>query len=190
MNLNPQTFHSLFPFIGLFSVCVIFGFSWLLAGFLTNRKFKRRERGRQEAHLIGETVEYVSRPFAGRYMPIALRQLLARAQQCQLELLRRSWQIENQAQLNGLIRDAVYMRDCLVKASSSPFSALEQEADRLALIAELADVEERAAAERDEADAAHQEELARISCNLDGERARIADAQKLLAALPGQASLP
>jgi hypothetical protein len=184
MNLNPQTFHSLFPFIGLFSVCVIFGFSWLLAGFLTNRKFKRRERGRQEAQLIGETVEYVSR-VAGRYMPIALRQLLARARQCQRELLRRSWQIENQAQLNGLIRDAVYMRDCLVEASSAPFSPEAQEADRLALIAELADVEARAAAERDEADAAHQEELARISCNLDGERARIADAQKLLAALRG-----
>jgi hypothetical protein len=77
------------------------------------------------------------------------------------------------------------MRDCLVTASSSPFSALEQEADRLALIAELADVEARAVTEREQADAAHQEELARISCNLDGERARIADAQKLLAAVPG-----
>lgn len=185
MNLNPQTFHSLFPFIGLFSVCVIFGFSWLLAGFLTNRKFKLRERGRKEAQLIGETVEYVSRLFAGRYMPIALCQLLARARQSQRELLRRSWQIENQAQLNGLIQDAVYMRDRLVTASSSPFSALEREADRLALIAEAADVEARAVTEREQADAAHQEELARVAGNLEGERARIADAQKLLAALPG-----
>ncbi len=185
MNLNPQTFHSFLPFIGLLSVCVIFGFSWLLAGFLTNRKFKRRERGRQEAQLIGETVEYVSRLFAGRYMPIALCQLLVRARQCQRELLRRSWQIENQAQLNGLIQDAVFMRDRLVAASSSPFSALEQEADRMALIAELADVEARAVTEREQADAAHQEELARITGDLEGERARIADAQKLLAALPG-----
>jgi hypothetical protein len=190
MTLNPQLFHSLFPFIGLFSVCVIFGFSWLLAGFLTDRKFKRRERGRQEAMLIGETVEYVSRLFAGRYMPIALCQLVARARQCQGELLRRSWQIENQAQLNGLIRDAVYMRDRLVAASSSPFSALEQEADRLALIAELADVEARAVTEGEQADAAHQAELARIARDLESERARIADGQKLLAALAGKASLP
>ena len=61
----------------------------------------------------------------------------------------------------------------------------ERCADRQALIAELADAEACAAAEREEADAVHQEELARISCNLDGERARIADAQKLLAALSG-----
>ncbi len=185
MNLNPQLFHSLSPFIGLFSVCVIFGFSWLLAGFLTNRRFKRRERGRREAQLIGETVEYVSRLFAGRYMPIALCQLVALARQCQREVLRRSWQIENQAQLNGLIRDAVYMRDRLVTASSSPFSVLEQEADRLALIAELADVEARAVTEREQADAAHQTELARIACNLEGQRARIAESQARLAALAG-----
>lgn len=62
---------------------------------------------------------------------------------------------------------------------------MELEADRLALIAEAAAVEALAVAERDQAGAAHQEELARIACNLEGERARIAAAQKLLAAVAG-----
>lgn len=177
-------------FAALFFFAIAFFFFWLsfsprAASRRSDRKFKLRERGRREAQLIGETIEYVTRLFSGRYMPIALCQLLARARQCQSELLRRSWQIENQAQLNGLIQDAVYMRDRLVAASSAPFSAPEREADRLALIAEAADVEDRAVAERDEADAAHQEELARIACTLAGERARIADAKKLLAAMPG-----
>ncbi len=177
-------------FAALFFFAIALFFFWLsfsprAASRRSDRKFKLRERGRQEVQLIGETVEYVSRLFAGRYMPIALCQLLDRARQSQRELLRRSWQIENQAQLNGLIRDAVYMRDRLVTASSVPFSAVEREADRLALIAEAADVEARAVAERAQADAAHQEELARIAGNLEGDRARLADAQKLLAALVG-----
>jgi hypothetical protein len=185
MNLNPQLFHSLSPFIGLFSVCAIFGFSWLLAGFLINRKFKWRERGRREAQAIGETVEYVRRLFAGRYMPSALCQLVARARQCQRELLRRSWQIENQAQLNGLIRDAVYMRDCLVEASSAPFSPEAQEADRLALIAELVAIEAQAEAERTAAEAAYVEELERVSHGLACNRQRVAESQAKLAALAG-----
>ena len=177
-----------FAALVFFAIAIFFfllAFSPRAASRLSERKFKLRERGRQEAQLIGETVEYVSRLFAGRYMPIALGQLLARARQCQRELLRRSWQIENQAQLNGLIRDAVSMRDRLVTASSAPFSAVELEADRLALIAEAAAVEALAVAERDQAGAAHQEELARIACNLEAERARIAAAQKLLAAVAG-----
>lgn len=155
------------------------------AGRLTEQKFKRRERGRTEAQAIGETLEYVSRLFAERYMPISLCQLVAEARQCQRDLLRRSWLIENRAQLNGIRCDAIFMRDRLVLASSAPFSAEAQEADRLALIAELVTIEVHAEAERASAEAAYVEELERVSRSLACNRQRIAEAQVRLAALTG-----
>jgi hypothetical protein len=118
-------------------------------------------------------------------MPVSLCQLVAAARQSQRDLLRSSWLIENRFQMSALIGTAVAIRDRLVVAASAPFSAEAQEADRLALIAQLADAEARAVAERAVAEAAYVQELARVSSSLESERTRIAETQARLAALAG-----
>jgi hypothetical protein len=116
-------------------------------------------------------------------MPVSLRRLLTEALEHQADLVRRSWQIENQAQLDAVFKEALAMRERLFMACTAPFSAEAQKADRLALTAELAELEESAAAERSAAEAAHSEELAEIALRLERERVRIAKSQTMLDAM-------
>jgi hypothetical protein len=68
-------------------------------------------------------------------------------------------------------------------AVDAPFTVEDIESDRLALIAELASLEEEAAAERAAVETSYAEELAQVVSNLAYERERIALSQARLDAL-------
>lgn len=183
MEAFPFMQKYLFPCLAVLGILVI---SFVGANFFTKREFGRRDRASAAAKTIDAEIRATYAVFEGKYMPLALRQVLKEACSAYLSLEDRSWNIRSESQFKKFAAQVAAAIDEIKATVARPFSLEEMESDRLALVAELADVEETAVAEQADAVASHAEELARIESSLERERGRIATAQVMLALMAGR----
>jgi acyl-coenzyme A synthetase/AMP-(fatty) acid ligase len=174
---------SAFGWIALFAIAGIGVICWIVSGHFVKEKFRRRDQASAAVNSIFAEIKQTRTSFKDKYMPLAVSKLLDEALELRQELAFRCYRVERHEHSVAIVSEASTVIEKIRAAVDAPFTVEDIESDRLALIAELASLEEEAAAERAAVETSYAEELAQVVSNLAYERERIALSQARLDAL-------
>lgn len=149
--------------IGLAMIVVIVGLSWWIASAISKKKWNRYSLAEAEATRIRDFIIETHNSFKGKYMPPALRELLAESWTDYSSLAQQAHSVDTDEELLALTAEVNDVLENIRKQALVEPTAADWEADKLALDQELIEVEQK-----------HEQSLEHLQNQFNDKKAHIA----------------